>query len=213
MPLPADHADLLKRTGFPVPDGDFTAQEREILSKYGHWMQALAGGDITPLTPEQERFILAARGEADPASAFDVAWAKLRRAAERPASGPLELSALFDYLRAARREAAAARTEHEARRAALLEQIRPQLDALDAELADRLETAASEAARVEAEVRAAILAQGASFKHAGIQATFYRGRVSWDNKGLAEYMRDHPEIEAYRKVGQPTVSLRFEEKD
>jgi hypothetical protein len=35
-----------------------------------------------------------------------------------------------------------------------------------------------------------------------------KGRVSWDGKSLDGYMAAHPEISAFRKEGEPSVSLR-----
>ena len=58
--------------------------------------------------------------------------------------------------------------------------------------------------------RQAAVAYGSSFKHAGVHAVYVRGRVSWDAKGLESYADDHPEVREHRRVGEPSVSLRFE---
>jgi hypothetical protein len=213
MGLPAEHTALLQRAGFPVPEtGDFDDQERDLLSRYGYWMQALAAGGLAPITPEQQRFVQVARGAEEPRSAFELVWDKFRRAAgpARRGVGPLELAALLERLQAARAAAAAAQEEHAARRSAILEQVRPLLEALDAECADRLRTTGDEVSRIQAEAREAVLSFGGSFRHAGVLAVYARGRVAWDTQGLTRYMEAHPEVAEFRRVGEPSVSLRFQ---
>ncbi len=214
MTLPADHAALLRRKDFPVPEGGLAPDERDLLARYGHWMQALAEGRIAPTTPDQEQFIRAARGDAEPRSPFEAVWVK-RQALLRPpeTADPIGLADRFQRLQAARAAAAYARAEREARRAVLLAPLKPALDALEGEYAARIEEIDAEAARLEAEAREAVLAHGASFRHAGINATFSRGRVTWDGKGLAEYMEQNPEVGVYRRVGKPVVALRFLDGD
>ena len=209
MTMPPDHTAALTRTGFPVPAGDWTEAERDLLDRYGHWLSALADGSLSPVTPEQEQFVATARGAAEPRTAFELAWAKCRQPVA-PKVGAADLAAQMDQLQAARIAAENARDEYEARRQAILKQVREELDALDAEFGPLISEKEEAAALAEADVRDAALAYGASFKHVGIHAVYARGRVTWDGKGLTEYARDHPDVEAFKKVGEPTVSLRFE---
>ena len=65
----------------------------------------------------------------------------------------MEVAARFEQLAAARAAAEAVREEYSARRTAILEQVHPQLDAVDAEFADRLQAVNDEASRAEAEAR------------------------------------------------------------
>lgn len=210
MGIPAEHTALLKCTGFPIPvTVALDAQERELLGRCGFWLEGLAKGNVKPCTPEQRRFVRVACGEAEPVSAFEVAWVKYCQSAE-PLVDPLELAALLDRLRAARAVAAAARDEYNARRDVILSQVRPKLDALEAEFADHLAAVSDELAGLEGEARQAVLAYGASFRHAGVHAVYSRGRVTWDSKGLNRYEQSHPEIGRFRRIGSPSVSLRFE---
>lgn len=39
-------------------------------------------------------------------------------------------------------------------------------------------------------------------------AVYNKGRVSWDSSGLNGYMVAHPEITAFRKEGEPSITLR-----
>ena len=41
-----------------------------------------------------------------------------------------------------------------------------------------------------------------------LMAVYSKPRVTWDGKGLLGYMVAHPEIEAFKKVGRPSVSIR-----
>ncbi len=183
-----------------------------MLARYGYWLEALASGALAPITPEQQQFVRVARGDAEPQSAFEVVWVKCRRVAAPapPQVGPLELTDRLARLVAARAAAVTAQDEYSARRVAIMEQVRSQLDALDAEFANRLAATGDESARLEAEAREAVLAYGASFRHAGVHALYARGRVTWDSKGLARYMESHPDVGEFRRVGVPLVSLRFQ---
>ena len=211
MGLTAEQTALTRRPGFPIPPtAEVNCVERDLLTKHGYWLAALGDGSLDPTTAEQEQFVRVARGEDEPRSAFEVAWAKCRHAPAAPQGGPLELAGCLTELIAGRAVAAVARDEHRARRETLLERLKPELDALDAEYAVRLKGSGAEATRSEAAARHAAVAYGSSFKHAGVHAVYVRGRVSWDAKGLESYADDHPEVREHRRVGEPSVSLRFE---
>lgn len=215
MSLPEDHAALLRRHDFEIPaDAALDDAERGLLSRYGRWMEALSAGAIRPLTPEQEQFVRAARGEAEPRTEFERVWSKYvqkRKPAE--AVGPLEASARLALLAGARRFVASLRAEREQRRQAVLEQVRAQLDEIDAAYADELRAAEEIVGQREAEARQAVLMAGQSIKEEGIYAVYVRGRVSWDGRGLSEYVQTHPEVQQFRRVGPPSVSLRYQGDD
>lgn len=63
-------------------------------------------------------------------------------------------------------------------------------------------------AALEAEIRRDVLALGETVKANGLQAVYMKGRVSWDAKSLDGYALGHPELFAFRKEGEPSVSLR-----
>jgi hypothetical protein len=211
--MPPEHAALLRRGAYPVhPAAALDDRERELLARYGYWLEALATGALSPSTPEQSQFVRVARGEAEPRSAFELAWAKHQWAAgpARPRVGPMELAGRLERLQAARAAALAVQGEYAERRAAIMERVRPLLDALDAAFTDRLRATREEAAQLEAVAREAVLAFGASFRHAGVHAVYTRPRVTWDSRGLARYSETHPEVAEFRRVGKPSVSLRFD---
>ena len=87
MLTPAGHAELLRRADYPVPTGaTLTDAERQAVARFGYWMQALTAGTIAPATPEQDHFVLAARGMEDPTTPFEIAWEKVRLSASAPVS-------------------------------------------------------------------------------------------------------------------------------
>ncbi|MBA4065385.1 MAG: hypothetical protein C0501_17065 [Isosphaera sp.] len=203
---PPDHAALLARRDFVLPPGDeFTPGERDLLTRYGRWLEALAAGTVSPTTPGQEEFVRSARGGREPETEFEKAWAKVVRARER-ADGT---GRAFDALARARADRAAAEAEYGAARAAVLATVRDQLDAVDAAFADRLAETTAAAVAAEAELRELVLRARRSASAGGVKAVYTAGRVTWDTPGLAAYAEHHPEVLAFRKVGKPFVVLRF----
>lgn len=203
MSSPGVHAILLARRDFPVPPGgDFSPAERDLLTRYGRWLEALATGGVAPATPDQERFIRVARGEEYPATEFERVWEKLVR-------HRAEVARRFTALAQARAEAAAVEAEYSAARSAILAAIREQLDELDVAFAGRMLEAGEAKAAAEAAVRELVLQLGQSVHLAGIQVAYHPGRVTWDPEKMERYAVFHPEVREFRKVGKPWVSLRF----
>lgn len=58
------------------------------------------------------------------------------------------------------------------------------------------------------EVKKEVVAAGQTIKGSCLMAVYAKGRVSWDTKGLDGYVVAHPEVETFRKVGEPSVSIR-----
>lgn len=220
MSTPTDHAEWLRKGGFPVPnDPMLDDTDRGLLAKFGHWMEALTNGTLAPATPDQERFLRVHRSEEAASTPFEVAWVKLLAvrhahahapAALRPAVNVNHLNQLFAALEAVRAEALAAQREYAFRRLDVMAAVQPQLDAIDAEMTPRLKQLAERMAAAELAVRQAVLAFGRSHYRGRVKATYYRPRVTFDNKGLQEYAVTHPEIERFKKVGNPTVALKYE---
>jgi len=201
-----DHAAYLARRDFVIPRPDaFTADERDLLVKYGRWLEALAAGILTPTTPSQEQFVRSARGEREPETDFERAWAKVLH--ERALTD--EVVRTFQALSQARAKAARLEAEYLAARQVALQAVREKLDAVDAAFAEAMQKANEAAAATEQEVRALVMRLGRSISTAGIKATYSSGRVSWDNEQMEGYAQRHPEVKAFRKVSKPIVSLRF----
>ena len=94
------------------------------------------------------------------------------------------------------------------RRSILTPEIQAQLDEIDAEYKTASETLQGGIAELENEIKADVLAIGVTVKGDGIMAVWNKGRESWDGKSLSGYAAAHPEILAFRTVGQPSVSIR-----
>lgn len=90
---------------------------------------------------------------------------------------------------------------YQRRRDEVLSTVRHELDAIEAELGATLAVA-------EKAVREAVLKGGETVKAGGLHAIISAGRVTWDTKKLDGYMAAHPEVARFRKVGDPTVSIR-----
>ncbi len=219
MGLPIDHTAMLRRHDFVLPtNGALNERERRLLLRYGRWLEALSSGHIQPLTPEQEHFVRVCRGGDTPNTEFERAWVKFSRLRAptagtnregSPCVGPLEVASRCARLTEARHSAASVRAEYEQRRVAVIKLVQAQLEALDGEFAERLRAANEEVGRLESEVKEAVLEVGESVKHEGIHAVYLRARVSWDGRGLSRYAETHPELHEFRRVGTPSVSIRY----
>ena len=89
----------------------------------------------------------------------------------------------------------------------LTPEIRARLDEIEAEFAGKMEAVEANIADLEEEIRQEALRQGASVKGNFLRVVWHKGRVSWDTKSLDEYARSHPEVTAFRKQGEPYVSI------
>ena len=90
----------------------------------------------------------------------------------------------------------------------LTPEIKAQIAEIEAEFADNIQVVNGRAAALEAEVKAAVATNGASVKGDYLQAVYAKGRTSWDTKALEGFAAAHPEIEKFRKTGEPSVSIR-----
>jgi hypothetical protein len=90
----------------------------------------------------------------------------------------------------------------------LTNEIRQALDSIDAEFDGQEKAVAANIAELESAVKAQVLAHGATVKGAVLQACWTKPREAWDTKALNGYAAAHPEIEKFRKGGEPSVSIR-----
>jgi len=99
-------------------------------------------------------------------------------------------------------------SKQDAVEAAIPPDVKAELAAIDLEYAPMIEEAEAQCAALEQQVKAEVLAHGATVKGARVQAVYIKGRVTWDAKALDGYAMDHPELFAFRKEGAPSVSIR-----
>ena len=68
--------------------------------------------------------------------------------------------------------------------------------------------AVAQLAALEEDIKDAVLALGESVKSDRMQAVWNKARETWDSKNLDGYAAARPEILAFKKVGEPSVSFR-----
>lgn len=61
---------------------------------------------------------------------------------------------------------------------------------------------------LEKEIKADVEARRETVKGNYLMVTYSGGRTSWDNKGLEGYALAHPEINVFKKTGDPILTLR-----
>jgi uncharacterized protein YifE (UPF0438 family) len=228
MAVSKEHqAFLLQRDFIPSGPAVFSTKEQMILARYGRWMEALATGVIAPATPEQQHFVQAARGEVVPRTRFEQIWVKVKqysppsaqtspvnqgRQVSSPDSVQTSQDGLEDklhHLAEAKRNLAAITELIEGKKKEVLKRVEADLAEIDALFSGRLEEAKQVVSEFEAEVKSSVLRAAHSVQAHGVQAIYYRSRVTWDSKALTQYAESHPEIEEFRKVGTASVSLRY----
>ncbi len=96
----------------------------------------------------------------------------------------------------------------EVKRAEIMRPVQDDLDALEAETTPALAEIQNAINDISAEIKAAVASGGQSVKGGRFQAVYTKGRVSWDTKALDGYAAAHPEIQQFKKVGEPSVSIR-----
>lgn len=90
----------------------------------------------------------------------------------------------------------------------LTPEIKTRLAEIDLEFAAREDAVDANISEMESHVKTAVIAHGGSVKADYLHAVWAKGRVSWDTKSLDGYAVAHPELFAFRKEGQPSVSIR-----
>ncbi len=86
--------------------------------------------------------------------------------------------------------------------------LRAELARIAKRFAPDLEHVATELELRTVQVKAAVLAHGASVKGDRLQAVYVAGRPAWDDRGLRGFALVHPEVLGFRTEGAPSVTLR-----
>lgn len=109
-----------------------------------------------------------------------------------------ELDAHLDVIRMGKKEAI---------NKILTDKIKAQLTEIDIEF-DEISDAIKETVdTLASDIKELVLASGEGYKGDGYSASFVKGRVSWDTKALNGYAAAHPEIEQFRKIGNPSARI------
>lgn len=96
----------------------------------------------------------------------------------------------------------------EAERLAILEPVRESLRELEARMTEETAEIRMTIGLLEQQIERGVLERGVSVFGQELMAVYSKGRITWDQKGLAGYALSHPEISALRKEGAPSVSIK-----
>jgi hypothetical protein len=88
-------------------------------------------------------------------------------------------------------------------------EIKLKMQDIEEEFEDKITQANENVQSLESAIKSEVKAFGQSVKGELVMAVWAKPRVTWDTKGLEGFLVAHPEIKAFRKEGEPTVSIRF----
>ena len=88
-------------------------------------------------------------------------------------------------------------------------EIQREIASVKVEFGEAISRAQEAITEYETNIKKMVEAHGQSVKSEHYQAVYTKGRTTWDSKGLTGYAVAHPEINAFQKTGNPSVSLRF----
>lgn len=97
---------------------------------------------------------------------------------------------------------------YQAEREAIIAPVREALEDVDQQLIDATSELRFKIGAMEESIKYQVVDLGKSVKGSSLHAVYSKPRVTWDSKGLDGFAVAHPEMEAFRKVGQPSVSIR-----
>lgn len=92
--------------------------------------------------------------------------------------------------------------------AVIPQEVKERIEEIEARFADQIHVHNSNIASIKSAIKGDVLELGSTVKGVGYMTVWSKGRVTWNGKGLSGYMVAHPEIEAFRKEGKPSVSIR-----
>ena len=79
---------------------------------------------------------------------------------------------------------------------------------IDAEYDMRERQVNANIAELQEDIKAGTLQTCETMRGQHMMAVWQKGRVSWDGKALDGYAAAHPEVKAFRREGEPSVSIR-----
>lgn len=86
--------------------------------------------------------------------------------------------------------------------------VKKQIADVEAEFNDKAAAVVENISALEEGIKQDVLGEGETVKGLRLQAVWSKGRVSWDDKALTGYAKAHPELNEFRKQGDPSVSIR-----
>ncbi len=91
----------------------------------------------------------------------------------------------------------------------LLAPILSELRELELRRDTEIQAIETELAVLKEAIRLEVLSARKTIKGERIMAIYNKPRITWDNKGLEGFSVAHPEINAFRREGEPSVSIRL----
>lgn len=79
---------------------------------------------------------------------------------------------------------------------------------IEIEFGEKIEAANANYTELEVKVKPLVIDEGKSIKGNRLQAVYMKGRVVWDSSALDGYALSNPALFAFRKEGEPSVSIR-----
>ena len=96
----ARHKEYSSKRDFAVRESidSLSQDEEDLVHRYGHWMNALASGELDPITEDQKRFVSVCQGNEEPITKFEIAWMKyLRQKEEKRKHRELQYQADLEF--------------------------------------------------------------------------------------------------------------------
>jgi hypothetical protein len=94
------------------------------------------------------------------------------------------------------------------RREAILAYVKPDLEALDAEMILYLESARKRRAVAESAAKSAVLEMSETVRGEEVMFVWSKGKTTWDGGKLDGMASIIPQLNDAKKVGEPSVSIR-----
>ena len=66
--------------------------------------------------------------------------------------------------------------------------------------------------KLKENIKTEILEKQESVTYSGLKVIWSKGKTTWDTKALNGYVKTHPELETFRKVGNPVVSFSLQKE-
>jgi len=92
--------------------------------------------------------------------------------------------------------------------AVITPEIKRQIADIETELSPAKDQVAALIVETEADLKAAVIIDGATATGEHIQAVYCKPRVTWDTTKIEGYAAAHPELMQFRREGLPSVSIK-----
>jgi hypothetical protein len=90
----------------------------------------------------------------------------------------------------------------------LTPEIRQQIKDIESEFAPKIEELNNDVVDIENSIKLEVLILGHTEQGNDLEAVYCAGRTSWDTKGLDAAIKVLPQLEQFKKLGDPYVTIR-----